>query len=37
VPEPTDYAHHEPFRMNQCITEAEAEAMSWLLAEQMRG
>ncbi len=33
VPEPTDYAHHEPFRMNQCITEAEA--MRWLLAEQV--
>ncbi|WP_223651459.1 hypothetical protein [Hymenobacter psoromatis] len=32
VPEPTAYAHHESFRMNQCITEAEA--MRWLVAEQ---
>ncbi|MGI4738935.1 MAG: hypothetical protein ACRYG7_27505 [Janthinobacterium lividum] len=32
VPELVAYAPHEPFRMNQCITEAEA--MSWLLAEQ---
>ena len=32
VPEPVAYAPHEPFRMNQCITEAEA--MHWLLAEQ---
>ena len=32
VPEPVAYATQESFRMNQCITEAEA--MSWLLAEQ---
>lgn len=32
VPEPHTYAHNESFRMNQCITEAEA--VAWLQAEQ---
>ena len=32
VPEPSTYDPHEPFRMNQCITEGEA--IGWLLAEQ---
>ena len=32
VPEPHTYDHNEPFRMNQCITEAEA--VAWLLSEQ---
>ncbi|MVN78556.1 hypothetical protein GO988_19670 [Hymenobacter sp. HMF4947] len=32
VPEPHTYHADEPFRMNQCITEAEA--VAWLLAEQ---
>jgi hypothetical protein len=34
VPELAAYAPHEPFRMNQCITEAEA--VGWLLAEQQQ-
>lgn len=32
VPEPAAYAPDEPFRMNQCITEAEAR--HWLRTEQ---
>ena len=32
VPEPDTYAARLPFRMNQCITEAEA--VSWLRQEQ---
>jgi hypothetical protein len=32
VPEPHTYDRDEPFRMNQCITEAEA--VAWLLSEQ---
>jgi len=32
VPEPTTYAADLPFRMNQCITEAEA--LAWLHDEQ---
>jgi len=32
VPEPTTYSTNMPFRMNQCITEAEA--LAWLAAEQ---
>ena len=32
VPEPTTYASTQAFRMNQCITEAEA--LAWLAAEQ---
>jgi hypothetical protein len=32
VPEPHTYDHDEPFRMNQCITEAEA--VAWLVTEQ---
>jgi hypothetical protein len=35
VPEPHTYDHAEPFRMNQCITEAEA--VAWLLGEQRVG
>jgi len=33
VPEPATYAARLPFRMNQCITEAEA--ISWLRQEQV--
>jgi hypothetical protein len=32
VPEPHTYDRDEPFRMNQCITEAEA--VAWLRSEQ---
>jgi hypothetical protein len=32
VPEPHTYNSDEPFRMNQCITEAEA--LGWLRSEQ---
>ncbi|RYY13538.1 MAG: hypothetical protein EOO36_15665 [Cytophagaceae bacterium] len=32
VPEPQTYHTDEPFRMNQCITEADA--IAWLRAEQ---
>jgi hypothetical protein len=32
VPELAAYATHQPFRMNQCITEGEA--VNWLLSEQ---
>ncbi len=32
VPEPATYAPDQPFRMNQCITEAEA--VAWLQTEQ---
>jgi len=32
VPEPATYANEHPFRMNQCITEAEA--LAWLASEQ---
>jgi len=34
VPEPHTYTPDEPFRMNQCITEAEA--VAWLLGEQRK-
>jgi hypothetical protein len=32
VPEPVTYSADLPFRMNQCITEAEA--LAWLASEQ---
>jgi hypothetical protein len=34
VPEPATYAADQPFRMNQCITEAEA--LDWLHHEQRK-
>jgi hypothetical protein len=34
VPEPATYAAEQPFRMNQCITEAEA--LDWLQDEQRK-
>ena len=34
MPQPATYGQHEPFRMNQSITEAES--VAWLQAEQKR-